>query len=63
VCYNSIRKREGKPHKTNPRNKELKMFYWFTFADGYTVCTRGFDRIEKMHEEAKHGKIISKVKA
>ena len=39
------------------------MFYWFTFADGYIVCTRGFDRIEKMHAEAKHGKIISKVKA
>ena len=39
------------------------MFYWFTFADGYRVCTRGFDRIEKKHEEMKHGKIISKVKA
>ena len=39
------------------------MFYWFTFADGYQVCTRGFDRIEKKHAEMAHGKIISKVKA
>lgn len=39
------------------------MFYWFTFADGYSVCTQGFDRIELKHEIIKHGKIISKVRA
>lgn len=39
------------------------MFYWFTFADGYRICTRGFDRVERMHAELAHGKIVSKVKA
>lgn len=39
------------------------MFYWFTFADGHRVCTRGFDRIEKMHMEKKHGKLIKKERA
>ncbi len=34
------------------------MFYWFYFEDGYKVCTKGFDRIEKKHEIMKHGKII-----
>lgn len=35
-------------------------WYWFTFADGYQVCCRGMDRIEKAAEERKHGKLISK---
>lgn len=36
-------------------------YYWFTFADGYRVCTRGFSAQERKVEERKHGKIISKV--
>jgi hypothetical protein len=63
VWYNIYRKREGKPPHNKPKRREVNMFYWFTFADGYQVCTRGFDRIEKMHAEMAHGKIISKVKA
>ena len=39
------------------------MFYWFTFADGYRVCTRGFNRIEMKHEMLKHGKLIKKERA
>ena len=39
------------------------MFYWFTFADGYRVCARGFDKIEKMWAEREHGKIVKKEKA
>lgn len=39
------------------------MFYWFTFADGYRVCTRGFSRNELIREEIKHGKIVSKIPA
>jgi hypothetical protein len=35
-------------------------WYWFSFADGYQVCCRGMDRIEKAAEERKHGKLISK---
>ena len=35
-------------------------WYWFTFADGYQVCCRGMDRIEKAAEERKHGKLVSK---
>lgn len=38
-------------------------FYWFTFADGYRVCTRGFDRVELQHEEGKHGKLVQMVAA
>lgn len=38
-------------------------FYKFTFADGYVVIARGFDRVEKAAEIRKHGKIISKVPA
>lgn len=55
------RGKENPAQKTHDR--KVIMFYWFTFADGYRVCTRGFDRIEKMHAELAHGKIISKVKA
>lgn len=33
-------------------------FYWFTFADGYRVCTRGFSRLELQREESKHGKLL-----
>ena len=39
------------------------MFYWFTFEDGYAVCTRGFNRVELKHEVLKHGKLVSKVRA
>jgi hypothetical protein len=36
-------------------------FYWFTFSDGYRCCCRGFSKLELRNEEAKHGKLISKV--
>ena len=42
---------------------KMKRWYWFTFADGYRECCAGYDRIEKMHAERKHGKIVSKVPA
>ena len=50
---------------TNPNRKELHTmkFYWFTFADGYQVCVRGFSAQERRVEEAKHGKIVSKIPA
>lgn len=35
-------------------------YYWFTFADGYRVCTRGFSKQELQAEENKHGKLIKK---
>lgn len=38
-------------------------WYWFIFSDGYKVCTRGLDRIEKAAEERAHGKLVKKVKA
>ena len=38
-------------------------FYWFTFADGYRECRRGYDRVEKAAAVRAHGKIISKVPA
>lgn len=39
------------------------MFYWFFFEDGYRLCTRGMDRVEKTHEIRKHGKIVKVEKA
>lgn len=39
------------------------MFYWFTFADGWRECTRGYDRVELRNMTLKHGKIVSKVPA
>jgi len=57
LCYYTIRKRE----QHLEQRKELKiMFYWFIFADGYRVCTRGFSRHEMQVEVRKHGKLISK---
>lgn len=35
-------------------------FYWFTFADGYRACTRGYSKLELKVEERKHGKLMSK---
>ena len=62
--YDIIITERGKENLTQKtHDRKVIMFYWFTFADGYRVCTRGFDRIEKMHAEMAHGKIISKVKA
>ena len=55
------RGKENPTQKTHDR--KAIMFYWFTFADGYRICTRGFDRVERMHAELAHGKIVSKVKA
>lgn len=39
------------------------MFYWFIFEDGYRECVRGYSRVERMHAERKHGKIVKKVLA
>ena len=39
------------------------MFYWFTFEDGYSVCAKGFSKLEMAHEVRKHGKMVSKVRA
>ena len=38
----------------------MHKYYWFTFADGYTVCTRGFSSQELKVEELKHGKLIER---
>lgn len=42
--------------------KEVK-YYWFTFADGYSVCTRGFSSQEMKVETSKHGELLRKVEA
>ena len=39
------------------------MFYWYTFADGYRCCVRGFDRVELRAAERKHGKLVNKTPA
>lgn len=41
----------------------MTKYYWFTFADGYKECVRGYNTTEKKWAELKHGKIISKVLA
>ena len=38
-------------------------YFWFTFADGYSVCVRGFSKQELAIEEQKHGKLLRKVVA
>lgn len=38
-------------------------FYWFTFADGFRICARGFNRKELRQEEKRHGRLISMVAA
>jgi hypothetical protein len=43
--------------------KNSNTFYWFTFEDGYSTCTRGFDRIEMQHMILKHGKLVNKERA
>lgn len=58
MCYYTIRKR--KEPKTMAKKET---WYKFTFADGYNVWCRGMDRVERQHEEQKHGKLISKEKA
>ena len=41
-----------------------KMKYdWFEFADGYSVCVRGFSKQELKVEESKHGKLLRTVEA
>lgn len=48
----------------SPKGKgDLKMFYWFIFEDGYSVCTKGFSKTEMAHEVRKHGKMVRKVLA
>lgn len=36
------------------------MFYWYTFADGYRVCVKGFSKSELKREIIKHGELIRK---
>ena len=38
-------------------------YFWFTFADGYRVCVRGFSKQELAVEVQKHGKVIKKESA
>ena len=40
-----------------------KKMYWFCFEDGYREAAYGYDRIEKMHMERKHGKLLGKYPA
>jgi len=35
-------------------------FFWFTFADGYAVCTRTLNKRELARLTAEHGKLVSK---
>lgn len=44
------------------RREEMK-YYWFIFADGYSVCAKGFSKQKLRVEENKHGKLLRKVKA
>ena len=39
------------------------MYFWYTFADGYRVCVRGFSKQELAVEVKKHGKVIKKESA
>lgn len=41
----------------------MDKFYWFTFADGYRECVRGYSRLELKHMERKHGKVVRMVAA
>ena len=38
----------------------MTKYFWFTFADGYSVCVRGFSKQEFAVEESKHGKLVEK---
>ena len=51
------------PRSTPNTYKEGDMFYWYTFADGYRCCVRGFDRVELRAAERKHGKLVNKTPA
>jgi hypothetical protein len=39
---------------------KTRFFYWFTFADGYTVGVRGLSKSELAHLEKAHGKLVDK---
>lgn len=34
-------------------------FFWWTFADGYSCCVRGFSGHELFAEVGKHGAVVS----
>ena len=40
-----------------------KEWYWYIFADGYRVATRGLSVRELKYEEFKHGKLVTKILA
>ena len=54
IRYSTVKRKEDEG--------EMK-YYWFTFADGYSVCVRGFSKQELRVEENKHGKLLRKVEA
>ena len=56
--YKRVCKKWAKKHKRGEMKK-----YWFTFADGYSVCVKGFSKQELRVEESKHGKLLRKVEA
>ena len=38
-------------------------YYWYTFADGYRCCVRGFSSREFQNEIDKHGNVVKKERA
>jgi len=38
-------------------------YYWYTFADGYRCCVRGFSPQELQNEVDKHGMMVKKERA
>ena len=38
-------------------------YYWLEFADGYSVCVRGFSKQELKVEKSKHRKLLRRVEA
>lgn len=39
------------------------VYYWYTFADGYSCCVRGFDPFELQTQIDKHGNLVKKERA
>ncbi len=36
----------------------MKKYYWYYFADGYSVCAAGFSKYEMKIEVSRHGKVV-----
>ena len=41
----------------------MNRYFWFTFTDGYRICSKGFSSKGLSIEESKHGKLLRKVEA